>query len=160
MYKILLVIALTISTNVFAQSRVIVTPLNPINCFIDEAPYVNWISNPKVEDTQNEAIVTFEVRYGSCHEGLLNIQDLDYTDIDLTPYGWRWPWSVGLFKISKSRLNSKAMILKIAFKKSKIFKKSNLRSFEMIAINGLLNFAWQIELIYNPEKDLTTLNMF
>ncbi len=153
--KVLMGLLVFVSCNLFAQSRVIVNPQIPIDCVKDNARYVNWISNIKVLEDHENVEVTFLTKYGSCYSGAAIYDSLNSLRVAIFTGGIKLPWQKEGFRVTEKRKDDKTFEVSLVFNKNKIFNKKNHVSYVMVLKHYLLEFNWDLSLVYNEDTDAT-----
>ncbi len=172
--KILCLLLLSLFTlSAIADSKIVVTPVRPVNCKSDNDPHVNWVYGiKKLSETEEEVKFEFLTEYGACQGGQRRLTRIyqDLADVvimqDRIHFG-KEGVKRKLFVKTETELR-----VELTFDKKYLFKKKSERNFAMFFIPGeiyaiyyqngfpqksMLEFPWRVKLTL--EEDWIFLNI-
>lgn len=172
--KVFTLAFLCFAFNIFAQTRIEVSPKVPVNCQKRDEANVNWIYKvQKVSETEEQAIYEFISKHGSCFKGrvsALEIKDRN-VQIGMIREGFIFPWQNAGAQVLVIQESETEVRVQLVFDKSILFKNKNQRTFHMSFLPGTssnqiirnsngrlviekvsLSFPWKVLLILDKDS--------
>lgn len=146
------------SLNVFSQTGVVVTPVEPVYCSQRDYAAVNSIYDVETFENAELIEVKFKTSHGDCVSGqFIKVKtNMHSSSIDFSKERISFPWSYTPV-YTYVELNETDVEITVTFNKAVTFKKSLNRKFTLKFTPVNRNFSWNFNLSYNKLTDSTKL---
>lgn len=130
------------SLSVFAETRIEVSPLRPVDCKEFNYPTVNWIYKlEKLFEDKEEVVYEFVTSYGACVNGkvVATTVEEDMALVDVIRDGLVLPWQKEGVESEVKQESPTELRVRLTYDKKLLFKKKVERSFYMTYEPGVTN---------------------